>query len=163
MDTQAVIKSGIVGLIASLAMFILMQVALATGIVPFHTAPSHAFLIALGIDLKVAAIVVHFLYGTFWSILIVLFYSDDLNFGRCISLSILLWIILMIVLSPVIGWGFFGGGENTLLKPEHRMYIESGFKYPLVTLIIHLVYGSILGWLNPAWAIRHIEPEEDEQ
>lgn len=161
MDTQAAIKSGIVGLIASLVMFILMQIILATDFAPFNTAPSHAFLNTLGIDSKAVAIILHFLYGIFWSILIVPFYGDDLNFGRCISLSIILWIILMIVLSPVMGWGFFGGGENTLLKPEHRMYIEPGIKYPLITLFVHLVYGSVLGWLNPTWAIRHIEPEEE--
>lgn len=162
MDTNAVLKAGVVGLGGSLLMFILLQLAISTGVAPFNIPPSHAFLIELGMDSKVLAIIVHFLYGAFWSIMLVLFYGDDVNFGRGISLSVILWVLMMIVISPIINWGFFGGGENTLIDPSNKMYVEEGAKYPLATLVIHLFYGLVIGWLNPKWAVSHIEEDEEE-
>jgi len=162
MDTNAILKAGLVGLGGSLLMFILIQLALSTGIAPFNIPPSQAFLIEIGIEAKAFAIILHFLYGAFWSIMLVLFYGDEVNFGRGISLSVILWIIMMIVISPIINWGFFGGGENTFLDPQNILYVEEGVKYPIATLIIHLFYGLIIGWLNPVWSVRHIEEEEEE-
>lgn len=166
MDTNVVIKAGIVGLGGSLLMFIILQLAIVSGMAPFNVPPSHAFLIELGIDSKIVAGLVHFLYGAFWSIMLVLFYGDEVNFGRGISLSVILWVLMMIVISPVINWGFFGGGENTLLDPSGKMYVEEGMKYPLGTLVVHLFYGLIVGWLDPKWAIgQFVEDdfEEDEE
>lgn len=161
MDAQAVIKAGIVGLAGSLLMFILLQISLITGIAPFNVTPSYAFVNVLGYDIKAVAIVLHFLYGAFWSIILVLFYGDEVNFGRGMSLSIIAWIVMMIAISPGVEWGFFGGGSNSLLEPDQMMYVEPGIKYPAFTLIIHLFYGVIVGWLNPKWAVSHIESEEE--
>ncbi|MCF8232400.1 MAG: hypothetical protein K9J27_09435 [Bacteroidales bacterium] len=162
MDTQAILKAGIAGLAGSLLMYILLQVSLITGIAPFNVTPSYAFVNALGFDIKALAIVLHFLYGAFWSIMLVLFYGDEVNFGRGMSLSIVVWILMMIAISPGIDWGFFGNGSNSLLEPDQMLYVAPGIKYPAFTLVIHLFYGLIVGWLNPNWAVRHIESEEEE-
>jgi hypothetical protein len=55
---------------------------------------------------------------------------------------------MMIVYSPIIGWGFFGIGNARLLQPEHPLYLNSTSGYLFVTLSVHLVYGAILGFLT---------------
>ncbi|WP_170245557.1 hypothetical protein [Fodinibius salinus] len=52
---------------------------------------------------------------------------------------------MMIVLSPIIGWGFFGLGYAGQLAADAPFYLESGSKYVIMTLILHLTYGAIVG------------------
>ena len=64
------IKAAVVGLIASLVMFLLIQMSIhsrLSGLVGLHAAfntpPSAAFLLKLGLPAKPLALIVHFLYG----------------------------------------------------------------------------------------------------
>lgn len=134
-------------------MFILMQTALSTGMAPFNVPPSAAFLISFGLPAKPLALIGHFLYGAFWSIVLVALFKKGTTIAKGIFLSLLLWLIMMLVFSPMIGWGVFGVGESPAVEGE-PLYLEPGPKYIVATLLLHLLYGLTIGWLNPAWTLK---------
>ena len=157
MKTNTLLKAGVVGLLGSLIMFILMQIGLNTGMAPFQVPPSAAFLLSLELPAMPLALVGHFLYGAFWSIVLVALFKEGSSIGKGILLSIVLWLIMMLILSPVIGWGVFGMGERPdqeIYKEGAKLFLEQGPKYIVVTLVLHLIYGLTIGWLNPKWSLR---------
>jgi hypothetical protein len=46
-------------------------------------------------------------------------------------------------------FGFGGAGHQ--LSPTDPLYLGSPVKYVVATLVLHLIYGGIIGGLNPAW------------
>ena len=69
-------------------------------------------------------------------------------------MSLVLWLILMLVYSPIIGWGFFGfGASSSELPVDHPLHLGAPLKYMMVTLVVHLVYGMIVGWANRRWLV----------
>jgi len=59
---------------------------------------------------------------------------------------------MMLVYSPLIGWGVFGvAGSGQTLAPSNPLHLGSTVKYIVATLLLHLIYGSIIGGLNPVW------------
>lgn len=153
MKPNTILKAGVVGLLGSLIMFILMQLGLSAGMAPFNKPPSAAFLISLDLPPKPLALIGHFLYGAFWSIFLVAFFKKGASLGKGVLLSIALWFIMMLILSPIIGWGVFGAGESPAAEGE-ALYLEPGPKYIVVTLVLHLLYGLTIGKLNPAWSLK---------
>lgn len=150
------LKAGTAGFLGALVMFALIYVGInVTGVAPFQVPPSAAFLIkVLGIAPATAeslGLVAHFGYGIFWSIVLLAIFWDHTTVGKGIGLSIFLWLLMMIVYSPVIGWGFFGFG-GTGAGPD-ILQLGSGAKYVLMTLVLHLIYGAIIGWINSRWVI----------
>lgn len=146
------IKAASVGLLGSLLMFIVMMVGInVTGIAPFNVPPSAAFLQALGINVGPLPLLVHFGYGAFWSMVLVAWAGRDTSVVRGLVLAFGLWLFMMVVYSPIIGWGFFGFGDASSLAADAPLYLEPGPKYAVMTLLLHVVYGLIIGWLNPAW------------
>lgn len=49
-----------------------------------------------------------------------------------ISLSVVAWLIMMVVLMPMAGQGFFGLGI--------------GIMAPIMTLVLHVIFGAVLGY-----------------
>lgn len=147
------LKAGIVGIIAALVMFLLLAVAIhVTGMAPFNQAPSAAFLDKLGFPTQPWALIVHFAYGIFWSIVLVAVFGSRTNIWNGMGLSVALWLIFMIAYSPIIGWGFFGvGGPGHELPSDDPLYLGSPVMFIVAALLVHLVYGAIIGWLNPLW------------
>jgi Na+/proline symporter len=78
------------------------------------------------------------------------------NLVRGILLSIGLWLVMMLILSPVIGWGVFGAATADGAK-EAKLYLAPGPKYPIATLVIHLVYGLVMGSLNRSWTTKPLK------
>lgn len=152
-------KAGVVGLVGSLVMFILMQIALSTGMAPFNVPPSAAFLISLGLPAKPLALFVHFLYGAFWSILLVALYKQAVSVGKGVLFSLVPWLIMMLILSPLIGWGIFGSAEAEVAK-DHQLYLAPGPKYVVATLVLHIVFGLVIGGLNRGWALKGERPAQ---
>jgi hypothetical protein len=71
---------------------------------------------------------------------------------RGVGLALVLWLILMLIYSPVIGWGIFGfGGPNHELPSQAPLYIRAAGPYVAGTLLLHAIYGLILGWLDSRW------------
>jgi len=146
------LKSAAVGAVGSLVMFAAMMVGInVTGIAPFNVPPSAAFLEQLGLNVGPLALLVHFGYGAFWSMVLVAWAGRDTSVGKGLTLAGGLWLFMMVVYSPIIGWGFFGFGDASSLAADAPLYLEPGPKYAVMTLLLHVVFGLIIGWLNPAW------------
>lgn len=148
------LKAGVTGLIGSLVMFILMQIALKTGMAPFNVPPSSAFLHSIGMPAKPLALIGHFLYGAFWSIILVAIAKASTSLGKGIILSIILWLIMMLIISPIIGWGVFGFGDAAGNAKDSPLYLAPGPKYLIATLVLHLVFGLVVGGINAAWTVK---------
>jgi hypothetical protein len=147
-------KAGTAGLLAALLMFAVMYVGInVTGIAPFQVPPSAAFLIkVLGLSqgtAEIVGLITHLGYGIFWAIVLLAIFWDRTTTGTGIGLSIALWLFMMVVLSPIIGWGFFGFGGSGL--QESVLTLSSSAKYVLMTLILHLLYGVVIGWIMSRW------------
>ena len=140
-------------MVGSLIMFLLMLLGInGTGIAPFNTPPSAAFLMKLGLPAQPLGLIVHFGYGAFWSVLLVYLYENDLGIKKGLGIALAAWLIMMIIYSPIIGWGLFGFGDAHTLSPGDPLYLEAGPKYLISTLVLHLVFGIIIGWGDAQWA-----------
>ena len=146
------LKAAIVGALAGLIMFILLAVATRSGAAPINVPPSAAFVKSMGLPPKPLAIFVHFGYAILGSIVLVALFGRRTNILRGVGLALVLWLILMLIYSPVIGWGIFGfGGPNHELPSQAPLYIRAAGPYVAGTLLLHAIYGLILGWLDSRW------------
>ena len=147
------IKSATVGALGSLVMFALIMFGIhGASIAPFNLPPSAAFLEMLGLNVGPLPLLVHFGYGATWSLVLVGLYERNASVGKGLGLATALWLVMMVAYSPLIGWGVFGvGGTGHELAPTAPLYLGSPVKYVVATLVLHLIYGSIIGGLNPAW------------
>ena len=78
------------------------------------------------------AVASHFGYGGLWGAVLAIL-ARPVTIWKGIGLGIFLWFIMQIVVLPLLGWGFFGVAVTPLIA--------------VATLILHLVYGAVLGWL----------------
>ncbi len=150
MNIKKIGKAAVVGALGSLVMFILMTIAIQTGNAPFKIPPSAAFLVKLGLPVKPLALFVHFGYGAFWSVVLAFLFREDTGVMNGLLLAAGLWGFMMVVYSPIIGWGFFGFGGSDLAK-DSKLYLEPGPKYLIATLVLHVVYGVVIGFGNSLW------------
>jgi len=150
-----------IGVFGSLVMFGLIMFGIhGVGIAPFNLPPSAAFLEKLGLNVGPLPLLVHFGYGATWSLVLVALYGGDLSIGKGVGLATALWLVMMVAYSPLIGWGVFGfGGAGHQLAPTDPLFLGSPMKYVIATLVLHLIYGGIIGGLNPAW-ISFQAPEQ---
>lgn len=141
------------GLLASLVMFIFLYIGIdITEMAPFNVPPSYAFLYNLGVEETGYAMLLHFCYGTFWAFVLVYTFDDDLSILKAEILAVVLWLFMMFVYSPLIGWGFFGYGYAHHLSADHALYLEDKMVvYIGMTLLVHLIYGWVLGYLSSRW------------
>lgn len=144
------------GLLGSLVMFVITMFAIhGAGMAPFNVTPSAAFFAKLGLPMKPLALIAHFGYGAFWSVVLVAIFKNSVSLGKGISLALVLWLIMMVVYSPIIGWGLFGlSGSSPSVASDAPLYLQAGPKYLVATLVLHLVYGSIIGGLNAKWSVK---------
>lgn len=145
------LKAGLVGALGSLVMALIMFPAIAMGVAPFNQPPSAAFLDSIGMKVGPLPLIVHFGYGIFWSIVFVALFAEKANLARGVALALTLWLLMMILYSPMIGWGPFGFGDAGTLPEDDPLYLAPGPKYLVATFVLHLVYGAVIGWLNPLW------------
>ena len=123
------IKSAVIGVLGSLVMFLLMMYAIhGAGIAPFNLPPSAAFLEQLGLNVGPLLLLVHFGYGATWSVLLVWLYGADTSVRRGV-------------------FSFGGAGYES----GDLFHLGPPVKYIGATLVLHLIYGFIIGGLNPAW------------
>ena len=145
------LKAAIVGAAGSLLMFLVMMFAIhGAGVAPFNLPPSAAFLEKLGLNAGPLPLVAHFGYGVFWSVVFVWLFGGKMNITRGLALAGALWLFMMLVYSPIIGWGVFGFGAADR-SAEHALHLGSPVKYLLATALLHVLYGVVIGWLNPVW------------
>lgn len=141
--------TGAAGFLASLVMYFFIYLGIeVTGLAPFNSPPSEAFLYNIGVEGSGYALALHFCYGMLWSYVLVYTFEEDLTVLKAVGLAVVLWIFMMIVYSPLIGWGMFGFGYAHLLEPDHLLYLREGPAYVVLTFLLHLVYGAVLGMAN---------------
>lgn len=147
-------KAAIVGLVSSLIMLIVMILAIfAIKFTPFHSLPSTAFLINVGVHSEIFSLFLHFAYGTLWSVVLVYGFEEDVSLVKGLEFAGILWFFMMVVYSPIMGWGFFGFGYSYLLSPTNPLYMSTGPMYIISTIAVHVVYGACVGWLNEHWTM----------
>lgn len=80
-----------------------------------------------------------------------IFFKENTDVKKGLGISLAAWLIMMLLYSPIIGWGIFGFRDAHTLAASNPLYLEAGPKYLIVTLILHIIFGLIIGWLNPKW------------
>lgn len=144
-------KSLIVGASTSFLMFLFLAPMIKFDLAPFNLPPPSAFLTLFGWSEGPWPVLFHFAYGMFWSAVFVYLWGKKGTVWNGLALGMFLWVLLMVVYSPLMGWGFFGYGEAYLLDPKDPLYLAEGPNYMLIMLGLHLFYGGMIGWLNPLW------------
>lgn len=124
------------GIVATIAMSILMVLGFTMGISPMPIP------VAIGgqvlgagtpsLLLMVLGVLSHLAYGGFWGAVLAAL-TRPVTIWKGIGLGLLLWLIMQIAVLPFLGWGLFG------------MTITSAIA--VATLVLHLIYGVTLGWL----------------
>jgi hypothetical protein len=154
-------KAAIVGLLGSLIMFVLMMLAMnVLNVAPFNVPPSAAFLAKLGLNVGPLPLLAHFGYGVFWSVVFVWLFQERMTWVRGLGLAGALWLVMMLVYSPIIGWGPFGLGNASTLPADAPLHLDAGPAYAVSTLVLHAVYGLTIGVLNPRWLAHRPEVAE---
>lgn len=133
--------SGLVaGLAATIVLSILMVLKAAMGLMP----QVNAIAMLAGMANQYAGLpgtaaigwVLHFLIGTvLWGLLFA-WLGGRIPGGshtlRGIWFSVGAWVLMMILVMPLAGAGFFG--------------LQMGIGAPVATLVLHIVFGAVLGW-----------------
>lgn len=136
------------GMAGSLVMFFLMRLGISKNIAPFNVTPSAAMVIKLGFSPKPLALIVHLLYGALGSVILIAIYKKASSLKSGLIIAFLMWLIFMVVYSPILGWGFFGFGNASSLASDSPLYLAPGPKFMLITLVLHIIYGIIIGLLD---------------
>lgn len=72
----------------------------------------------------------HLAYVTFWSIAFVVLFRHSLTLRNALLLALVLWIGILVVFFPIVGWGVFGLGI--------------GPKLVVASFVPHLLFGLFL-------------------
>ncbi|TBW59027.1 hypothetical protein EZI54_01550 [Marinobacter halodurans] len=128
-----------IGLGVSVLTAIIMVTLLKTGVSPFPKPPSLAFAeTVLGRDLPLpVGLLFHTAYVTFWSVVFVQVFPKR-GFWPAMMLAGGLWIVILVVFFPLIGWGVAG----LLVSPK---LIPASF-------VPHVLFGLFL------WALEQYVP-----
>jgi uncharacterized membrane protein YagU involved in acid resistance len=148
------IKTIVIGILATFAMDITMNALMMLfGLSPTNIHPAGAFLYNLGIDIKYLSVLLHYSYGVLWALVFVYAFERQFSMLKALLFAGVLWLFMMLVYSPVIGWGFFGFGNAQLLQNTHPLYLSSTIDYIVLTISVHLAYGGSLGFLSKKFII----------
>lgn len=106
-----------VGIAAAILLSAVMVPALKLGISPLPKPLGLAFaetVLGRALPLPVG-LLFHVAYVTFWSAAFVVVFRNSLSFRKALLLALALWIGVLIVFFPVVGWGFLGLGISPKL------------------------------------------------
>lgn len=107
-----------IGLIVAVLTGIVMVILTKIGVSPFPKPPSLAFaetLLRREIPLPVG-LLFHAAYVTFWGAVYVRFFPQR-NLKTALALALVLWLLVLIIFFPVVGWGFAGLHVSPKLIP----------------------------------------------
>jgi hypothetical protein len=125
------------GVVATIAMSILMLLALVSGNSPMPQPVPKAIVTQLfgsGIPkpmLMGLAVGLHLGYGGVFGAVLA-WIARPVTLWKGLALGVGLWALMQVTFLPLLGWGLFG----TAITP----------KIAVATLVLHLVYGSVLSW-----------------
>ena len=78
----------------------------------------------------------HVVYVTFWSVAYIVLFRDRLTLLNALGLGLALWVLVLLVFFPIVGWGFLGLGVSPTLIPA--------------SLVPHLLFALFL------WALSRL-------
>ncbi|MBI1220804.1 MAG: hypothetical protein GC186_19935 [Rhodobacteraceae bacterium] len=120
-----------VGVLVAIVTAAAMLALTAAGVSPFPKPPSLAFaetLLGRPLPLPVG-LLFHAAYVTFWSVLYLRFFRRR-SLGAGLALAAGLWIVILVVFFPIIGWGLAGTSVSPKLIPA--------------SFVPHLLFGLLL-------------------
>jgi len=126
------------GVVATLAMTVVMIIGRVTGVAPMpEVIPVAVAGHVLGAGtprplVMVVGVLSHLFYGGFWGAVLAALIRP-VTVWKGLGLGVLLWLGMQLVFLPFLGWGLFGTAITPLIA--------------VATLVLHLVYGGTLGWL----------------
>lgn len=130
-------KGTLYGLLGTLLMSVIMLIGVGSGLSPIPEPIPVA--IAKGLlgnapkpVIMGFAIITHFGYGAFWGAVLFNWVKTNGNIWHGLGWGVFLWLIMELIMLPLLGWGVFGSA----ITP----------KIAVATLVLHLIYGGILGW-----------------
>ena len=121
-----------VGIVNGLLLSVVMVTAFKSGVSPLPKPVGLAFAeTVLGGPLPLpVGLAFHLAYVTFWSMAFVAFLRDSLTLRNALALALALWIGILVVFFPIIGWGFLG------LAISPKLIVAS--------LVPHVLFGVFL-------------------
>ncbi len=108
-----------IGIVTALLLSAVMVPAFKFGISPMPKPPSLAFAeTLLGRDLPIpVGLLFHVAYVTFWAVAYVMVFRNRLTFLNALWLGLGLWVVILVVFFPIVGWGFLGLAVSPKLIP----------------------------------------------
>ncbi|MBB3229454.1 hypothetical protein [Halomonas stenophila] len=124
-----------IGIAVSVLTAIVMVTLLKTGVSPFPKPPSLAFAeTLLGRTLPMpVGLLFHTVYVTFWSVVFVRYFPRK-TLLTALGLAAVLWVVILVVFFPVVGWGLAGLAIGPQLIPA--------------SALPHLLFGLLLWGLD---------------
>lgn len=128
------------GLAATLAMTVVMVIGMTTGMAPMPAPIPVAIMKQLLGELPKpalmgAGILSHFMYGGAAGAVFAGIFRKRLGIGMGLLWGVVLWLIMDLAVLPFLGWGLFGTDAA-----------DGTPKIAIATLVLHLIYGVVLGW-----------------
>jgi len=136
-ENRRLLNGFVWGIVATLAMTLVMLIGIITHIIPINEPIPLALLDKifgqwLSYPLMIiVTILAHLLYGGIWGSVVAGF-SRMVTLKNGILFGGFLWLIMQLAALPFLGWGYFGLKISPLV--------------PLITLFQHLIYGVMLGF-----------------
>lgn len=124
-----------IGIAVSVLTAIVMVALLKAGVSPFPKPPSLAFAeTLLGRTLPMpVGLLFHTAYVTFWSVVFVRYFPRK-TLLTALGLAAALWVVILVVFFPIVGWGFAG------LAISPKLIVASA--------VPHLLFGLLLWGLD---------------
>ena len=103
-------KAGIVGVVTAVLLTAIMMAASKLGVSPMPKPLGLAFaetVLGRALPLPVG-LLFHIVYVAFWSVVFVSLFRDNLALIKALILGGVLWVAVLLVFFPIVGWGFLG-------------------------------------------------------
>ncbi|QCB45389.1 DUF6789 family protein [Hydrogenophaga sp. PAMC20947] len=130
-------KGLLAGLAATLVLSALMVMKTVMGVMPELDLPKMIAAMMGSPDAPMLGWAIHFMIGIVGYGLGMAFLSDRLPGGsrtvHGVIIGIVGWLLMMVTVMPMAGAGLFG--------------MNMGLMAPMMTLVLHLVFGAVLGWV----------------
>ncbi|MEO6362288.1 MAG: DUF6789 family protein [Caldimonas sp.] len=130
-------KGMLAGLVATIVLSVLMVLKAMMGLMPQLDIAKMLATMMGSPDTPLVGWIVHFAIGiVVYGVAIAVLDSKlpgPSHVGHGVMLGVIGWLIMMVMLMPMAGAGFFG--------------MNMGIMAPMMTLVLHLIFGAVLGWV----------------
>jgi hypothetical protein len=110
LSAKELFKSVGIGVVTAILLSAVMVPALKLGISPLPKPLGLAFAeTVLGRPMPLpVGLLFHVAYVTFWSVAFVFLFRGSLTLRNALILGLSLWVLVLVIFFPVVGWGFLG-------------------------------------------------------